>query len=407
MKKFTKWISMMTAAVMAATTLTACGTAPAKAGDTNTMNADDATLTYISMRINPEIEVVADENGEIVSVNAVNEDGEVVLAEVDLVGQSVAEAGETFTEIATELGYLDVDSEDATVYIDAVGENEELCEKLESGLSERIHKYFDNNGIFGKVSPETLEEYADKVEAWNVSAGQAKMIVRLLDMYPEMTEEEALLLNPAQIMEMIKDHGKSDKKVGAAQREEMKTEVEALKEKYAATFALKDEIRALKQKLEDETLTEDEKTAIRTELETKQAAYDEQMQAYRDEVAALKDSYREKTEEMRNEIKQKAKEKREQNADKIKEHKKTFEAAREDTEKKIREWREGREDVIKGNKGGKDKPAGDAETPETEIEEPEDGQKRDKDKSREDAPEKTEKDKDKSEKTTEETTVAA
>ena len=351
MKKFTKLISIMTAALMAATSMTACGSAVLKPPKVSS-DTDTGTLTYISMRINPEIEVVADENGEIIAVNPVNADAEVVLAEVDLVGQTVAEAGETFTEVATELGYLDADSEDATVYIDAEGENEELCEELENNISDSIHRYFDNNGIFGKVSPETLDQYADKAAEWGLSAGQVKMIIRLLDLYPEMTEEQALALTPSERMALIKESGKEEKKVSVGLRDEMKAEVDLLKEQYAATFALGEEIKELRRSLEDETLTEEAKSAIEAQIAAKQASYDEQMKAYRDEVKALKDRYREKSEEIHDELKQKAKEKREQNAGKMKAHKEKFEADSKATQEKIKEWR-GRQENVQGNERAK------------------------------------------------------
>ena len=365
MKKMLKMISMMTAAVLAATALTACGTTPAqKVADEDT----DGALTYISMRINPEIEVVANEDGEIVSVNAINEDGEVVLSEVDLVGQTVAEAGETFTEVATELGYLDADSEDATVYIDAEGENEELSEKLEKDISERIHKYFDNNGIFGKVSPETLDQYAEKAAEWGLSAGQVKMVIRLLDLYPEMSEEEALALTPAARMAMIKDSGKKDEKISATLRDEMNAEVDVIREKYAAAFALGEELKTLRRSLEDETLTAEERAAIESQIAETREEYETQMKAYRDEVKALKASYRDKSEKVEKEVKRQAHEKREQNEKKIHEHKKKFEADREETEKRIKEWRGQQEQVHGKDKGGQGKTAEESVTgEETEM----------------------------------------
>lgn len=359
MKKMIKMISMMTAALLAAASFTACGTAPVhQVADENA----DGALTYISMRINPEIEVVANEDGEIVSVNAINEDGEVVLSEVDLVGQTVAEAGETFTEIATELGYLDADSEDATVYIDAEGENEELSEKLEKDISDRIHRYFDNNGIFGKVSPETLDQYAEKAAEWGLSAGQVKMVIRLLDLYPEMTEDEALALTPSARMAMLRDSGKKDEKISATLRDELNAEIETIREKYAATFALGEELKTLRRSLEDETLTAEERAAIEAQIAEKQAEYETQMKAYRDEVKVLKKDYRDKTEKVEKDVKRQAHEKREQNEKKIREHKKNFEADREETEKRIKEWRGQQEHVHGKDKEKQEKPVEDPVT---------------------------------------------
>ena len=102
---------------------------------------------------------------------------------------------------------------------------------------------------------------------------------------------------------MIKDSGKDDQKISPDLRDDLKTEVDALKEKYAATFALGKEIKELRRGLEDETLTDDAKAAIEAQIAEKQAAYEEQMKASRDEVRALKDSYHEKTEKAKDEIK--------------------------------------------------------------------------------------------------------
>lgn len=43
MKKFTKWISLMTAALLAATTLTACGSAPADNKQADTAEGEALT----------------------------------------------------------------------------------------------------------------------------------------------------------------------------------------------------------------------------------------------------------------------------------------------------------------------------------------------------------------------------
>ena len=112
--KFTKIISLLLVAVLGIGALASC----ASVDDGNTAVLDKEALTYVSLRINPEIELLADEDGNVVSANAVNEDGEVVLATVDLEGKSIEEAGAIFTETANDLGYFTPDGEKDTVYID-------------------------------------------------------------------------------------------------------------------------------------------------------------------------------------------------------------------------------------------------------------------------------------------------
>ena len=135
MKKIIKPVCVILMICLLSTGLVSC------LGD----NKDSAGVTYITMRINPEIELVADDDMQIVATNAINEDGEIVLSQLELVGMDADDAAEAFTEKATELGYIDVESEENTVYIDVVSDDEEDNEDIKEDLSDKIKNYFENN----------------------------------------------------------------------------------------------------------------------------------------------------------------------------------------------------------------------------------------------------------------------
>lgn len=97
----------------------------------------------------------------VVAANAVNEDGEVVLAAVNLEGTTIEEAGTIFTETSNELDYFTPDGEKDTVYIDVESTVEGEEAELEEKLDRSIRDYFDNKGINGKIAPQTLDKYAD------------------------------------------------------------------------------------------------------------------------------------------------------------------------------------------------------------------------------------------------------
>lgn len=315
MKKIRVLLSLTLAALLATSAMASCGHLPEPAAQPVSASA----ASYVSMRINPEIEVIADENGEVIAANAVNEDGEVVLSDLELVGMTVDEAGEAFADKSTELGYIDVDAEEATVYVDVESADGDSAEKLEKQLSDRIGRYFENKGINGKVAPETLEKYADKLDAWGLSVGQTKMVIRVLDMYPEMTEEEVLALTPAERMALLHKSAKEEK-VSAALKDALKADVETLKETYAETFALGEELKALKTRLETEELTDEDRAALEAEIAEKQAAFDEQMKAFRDEAKALRVTYKEETRRVKDEHKARAEERKQANAEKLRKH---------------------------------------------------------------------------------------
>ena len=207
-------------------------------------------LTYLSLRINPEVEMIADENGKIVSASAVNEDGEIVLSMLELEGMDAEEASVEFTKAAEEMGYFDPEKGKDTVYIHAESEDGENSVIYEN-LNRKISDYFKNNGVNGKVSNETLEKYAEKAEEWAVSKGRAKLIMRVLDTNPELSDSDVLALDVKGLMELLKGE-RGGNKIAFALKEEYRASVGALKAEYARVFELSDEAEALREKLEKE-----------------------------------------------------------------------------------------------------------------------------------------------------------
>ncbi|MGM9645762.1 MAG: hypothetical protein ACI3XS_03640 [Eubacteriales bacterium] len=305
---------------------------------TTTVSASE-DLSYVSMRINPEIELVVDKDSKVVSVNAINEDGETVLCELDLVGMTVEEAGEAFTDMAAELGFIDVDSDETTVYIMGNGEDEELVNNIEEKLTERINGYFDNKGIFGKVSRESLKEYEDLAHEWNVSERDARMVSRILELYPEMTEEEVLALSIEERIKLIKDNSVKNG-LTAGLLGKYNSDVQVVKEEFANMFELRKELKKLELQLEDETLSEEELALVREEYEAKKDEYDALKEQYEATIKELKEEKLEKIEEEKEQIKEEARQRREENAEKIRDHENDFNEKREEIENSIREWRD-------------------------------------------------------------------
>ena len=313
------------------------GSAFVGCGSTETAKAEE--LSYVSMRINPEIELVVDNGGEVVAANAINEDGETVLSELDLSEMTVEEAGEAFTDVATELGFIDVAAEDATVYILAESNDEEFAQDLEKRLTEKINGYFDKKGIFGKVAPEALDEFKTLAEEWGVSLKDARMIQRILELYPEMTAEEILALTMRERIDLIKDdHVKNG--LPANLRGEYKLAVDALMEEYAELFTLQAEWKELARQLRDEELTDDARALLQEQLDALKTEIDTLRAEYEAAVAALKAEKREQVDEIKNEIKQQAQERREEFEGRLREHEEALLENAEAIEIAIRDWRE-------------------------------------------------------------------
>ena len=288
--KFKKLTALLLTTVLGIGALTSCSSG---VGDDT---ADTSGLAYVSLRINPEIELIADEDGIVVSANAVNDDGEVVLTTVDLVGSEIDDAAAAFAESSNDLGYVK-EGETDTVYVGVEGASAEATEELKGKLDKSILDYFNNNGINGKVSAETLEKYAEKAESWGVSKGHAKLVMRALDANPDFTDEEILKLSVKEIMNLIKGD-KNEEKIAVSLRDDYRAAVNALKVEYEELFSLRAELETLEAALEAVT-DKSQKDAIEAQIDSIEDQIKEFDKEYKSALSDLKDTYKELSKEAR------------------------------------------------------------------------------------------------------------
>lgn len=108
----------------------------------------EAANIYVSVDINPSIEFIIDENDNVISYNLLNEDAEVLCVDVDFIGMNIEEAVELFVELATEAGFIDVDSEDNEVLITVFGDEEsEVPAIVREKIRTRVMRFINLNII--------------------------------------------------------------------------------------------------------------------------------------------------------------------------------------------------------------------------------------------------------------------
>lgn len=131
--------------------------------DPSTHGGDPAPApTYMSIDINPSFGIEVDEDGVVVSVEALNEDAVIVLLDTDLVGKTVEEVFTTIVSLAKELGYL---KEDGTVNV--VMSNDEAA-VLQEKIAARVENVLDD--VNALLSAENITINIEKGKEALVSA---------------------------------------------------------------------------------------------------------------------------------------------------------------------------------------------------------------------------------------------
>lgn len=105
-----------------------------------------------TLEINPAISFITDGEGKVVSVNALNDDADVILSDDkilnELLGAHVKAAAVTYTDYAAKLGYLDVSATQNAVRLSC---SDETDEKTVTDVSDGLRDYFKQKGIFAVV----------------------------------------------------------------------------------------------------------------------------------------------------------------------------------------------------------------------------------------------------------------
>lgn len=352
----------------------------------NSITIPNANAAYVSLSINPLVEFVVNDSNIVIAVNCANEDAEILLAETDLTGKTLEEASQIFVALATEAGYIDVESEDNQVTVTVISGSEDTQkeENIKNLIINRINKYFENNGIFGRVSVETMETFGEQIDALDVPLGKKKMIARALDMDPSLDIEVLKDMSMKDLMSIFKDKIKDG--LDNTIRNEYKGEREALREEYrlaltqmfetakagleaefAAMFALETDIAALNEQLSVFEGTTEDRVDLELELQDKIAAYeilkaefdvkmDELENAYEnktglyaDKIAEfeqalkeLNESFRTQRDELREQHKQQIRQRIEEHKNKIQQHREQIKDRINEIKENIQNWRKGK-----------------------------------------------------------------
>ena len=173
MKKLTSVLIVLVLVVGALCAFAACDTPQDK----------DKPATVMNVALNPEVEFVLDGNGKVVSVNALNEDGNLIITATVFEGKTGEEAAKLFVEIAHEMGFLvsgnaGIENNDLSIQIS--GDTSDI-NKLYNDVKAEVESYFTEENIQAKVA---------EVEA--IAREEIEKLVAQAQPYIEQAKLEAL-----------------------------------------------------------------------------------------------------------------------------------------------------------------------------------------------------------------------
>jgi hypothetical protein len=300
----------------------------------------------VVLEINPAVEMVLNENNEVEYVNSLNEDGDVLLSEINLEGMDVDEAIDEIIEESTDLGFIDPNAEETVVDVTTVTEDEEADEELGEKIKKHVDDAFVERGMHGYSQMKKMtQDIIIEAETLGISAGKLRLIKQAQELDPDLTLEAAIAMKVSELTHLVKENGNQNKEMVKALRDEFFAQRDLIVEEYRPQVeALQTAIADLRTQLEaatDETV----KTTLQAELDAKVAELEALLKTRNDEIKVLRDSFKDQITAKKAEVKAANKARVEEHKAEVDAFKQNFQKNKEKIQKEIENWKKGK----KGN----------------------------------------------------------
>ncbi len=231
MKK--KFVAIALSAMLAGSmcALTACN--PDDSADKGDKQA------YVSLDINPAIELIVDKDNNVVSVRGENEDGQVLLyEETGIKGEQIDAAIKKITDLAVRYGYLAEDNKvvDTIVTSDNDAFATEILSKVNTTVTATaadlgLSVTTDGEGAYSllRKMDEVKKQFPNNTAIQNMSVQKFKLALSVSET-GEISLDAAVALDDAKLIEMLKEVSPQIEEFATAAYIEAKTEALAVYE---------------------------------------------------------------------------------------------------------------------------------------------------------------------------------
>jgi hypothetical protein len=228
-------------------------------------------LSFVSISINPDVELAVNDNGIVKEVIPINEDADVITSNLDLVGMNIEDASDEIIDAAIETGYIDEFSDENTVVVTTTNEDEELRSDLEDKVTTSVNKRLAEKNIYGIVITNGLNaELKAEAEQYDISNGKMLLVNRAVTVNPTLSKEDLATMSVKEIQQGIKAYVAERHEALKTSRSELKTKWQ--QEKATLIQTTKSKIEKAKDDLLDaanintDNMTEQEKNNAITEV---------------------------------------------------------------------------------------------------------------------------------------------
>lgn len=169
-------------------------------------------VDYVTLDINPSVELGVNMFGTVVDVNNLNEDGTNLTENLDLKGDTVDEALTDLVKEATNQGYL-TEENNNSVMVTVATKDEDDASDLQKLAEDAVTKELDNENLTNTevIAQTVTKERQQEAKMMGISPGKVLLIQKLQAFNSEVKLEDYANKPVKEIMKEIKAERKSEK----------------------------------------------------------------------------------------------------------------------------------------------------------------------------------------------------
>ncbi|NCB48549.1 MAG: hypothetical protein EOM55_02875 [Clostridia bacterium] len=308
--------------------------------------------TYVSISINPAVEFTANEDGIVISTVATDAEGDEIVQSFDFSGMTVESACEKFTQLCINAGYVSYENDEESadpneVKITVINQIEDVQEDIVNKIKLKLNNCFQNNGIFGFVSIDTLAEYAEQAQEFGISVGHIKLIMSALYYNPELTFEDLVEMPINEVVKLVKVSHENMQRTTQAIRAQLKLDLEGLKtnEEYANMFTALEVIQQIQISLNDDTLTEQQRAQFEALFAQAKINFNQSFRLIFEEYKQVKSSLIEQAKEDSQELLEQIRSQYEQKVENNRQNSQNAKNNSNNVKNRIRDWQQAQEEI--------------------------------------------------------------
>lgn len=263
--------------------------------------------SYVTIDINPSVELIVSPDDIVIYANPLNEDGELLLLDLELVGLPVEEAVDLIIAEAIALGFIDTEDEEIVVQVDVQSKKAEIREAVRNRIKEHVNEAFNKRAMIGRaVDKGYMPDFIAEAESYGVHPGFLRLAKKVVEMSDDLTLEDVIGMEQEELTDLLQEKKEEHKEVAESIKDDFLNERDALIESY------KEQIEALEQQIEE--ALEDENV---DELLARIERLKEELKG---EIEALRDEYHDMSEVLFMEMMQQRNRIREEHQDRVSEY---------------------------------------------------------------------------------------